>query len=51
MSKIHVLIVEDDPFIAEDIREALTNVGYYVAGVAHNKIDAINMLEKKTQYI
>lgn len=46
MSKIHVLIVEDDPFIAEDIREALTNVGYYVAGVAHNKVDAINMLEK-----
>jgi len=46
MSKIHVLVVEDDPFIAEDIREALTNVGYYVAGVAHNKVDAMDMLEK-----
>jgi len=45
MSKIHVLVVEDDPFIAEDIREALTNVGYYVAGVAHNKVDAMDMLE------
>jgi len=45
MSKIHVLVVEDDPFIAEDIREALTNVGYYVAGVAHNKVDAKDMLE------
>lgn len=46
MSKIHVLVVEDDPFIAEDIREALANVDYHVAGVAHNKADAIEMLEK-----
>ena len=48
MSKIHVLVVEDDPFIAEDIREALTNVNYQVVAVAHNKIDAINILEKTT---
>ena len=46
MSKIHVLVVEDDPFTAENIRETLTNIDYHVAGVAHNKIDAINMLEK-----
>ncbi|MCI2228686.1 response regulator transcription factor [Polaribacter sp. MSW13] len=46
MSKIHVLIVEDDPFIAEDIREALTNVDYNVVAVAHNKTDAINALEE-----
>lgn len=45
MGKIRVLVVEDDPFIAEDIREALVNVDYHVAGVAHNKTDAIEMLE------
>ena len=48
MSKVHILIVEDDPFIAEDIREALTNVDYSVVGVAHNKTDAIALLKNKS---
>lgn len=48
MSKIHILIVEDDPFIAEDIREALTNVDFRVVGVAHTKTDAIHLLKTKS---
>jgi DNA-binding NarL/FixJ family response regulator len=48
MSAIHILIVEDDPFIAEDIREALTNVNYTIVGVAHNKTDAFNLLKNTT---
>lgn len=44
MSLINVLIVEDDPLIAEDIREALTNVNYNVIGVTYNKQDALNLL-------
>lgn len=47
MSKIHVLVVEDDPFIAEDIREALTNINYHVVGIAYNKIEALNLLKNK----
>ncbi|NGX85059.1 response regulator transcription factor [Aequorivita sp. KMM 9714] len=46
MSKTQVLIVEDNPLIAEDIRDALTSVDFTVVGVAHNKNDAIQLLEK-----
>ena len=48
MSSVQVLIVEDDPFIAEDIREALTSVNYNIAAIAHNKRKAIEAL-KNTQ--
>ena len=36
MSKINVLIVEDEPLIAEDIREYLTNQDYEVCGIAYD---------------
>lgn len=45
MTEIKVLVVEDDPLIAEDIREFLTNADYEVAAVAHNKEAAIHALE------
>ncbi|MBR9844765.1 MAG: response regulator transcription factor [Algicola sp.] len=48
MSSVQVLIVEDDPFIAEDIREALTSVNYNIVAIAHNKRKAIEAL-KNTQ--
>jgi len=44
MNAINVLIVEDDPLIAEDIRETLSNVNYNVVGLAYNKKDALNLL-------
>ncbi len=47
MATIRVLIVEDEPLIAEDIRDCLTNVDYSVSAVAHNKDQAIAALEKE----
>ena len=46
MQKIKVLIVEDEPLIAEDIRDLLTEVGYTIVGVAYNKAEALNLLRK-----
>ena len=44
MAEINVLIVEDDPLIAEDIRLYLTNVDYNARWVVHNKVDALEVL-------
>jgi len=41
-----VLIVEDEPIVAEDIRESLEEVGFRVAGVAYDSEDALDLLEK-----
>jgi len=38
MSGINVLIVEDEPLIAEDIRHFLGNINYSVAGVAYSSL-------------
>lgn len=45
MAKIKILIVEDEPLIAEDIRELLSQVNYQVVGVAFNKEDAFSLLQ------
>ncbi|HLU94798.1 MAG TPA: response regulator transcription factor [Membranihabitans sp.] len=45
MYEIRVLVVEDDPLIAEDIREFLTNVDYNVVGVEHHKEGALKSLK------
>ncbi|WAC12978.1 response regulator transcription factor [Dyadobacter pollutisoli] len=45
MSEIRVLIVEDDPIIAEDIKEMLTNVDYTVLGIAYSKMEAIRLID------
>lgn len=45
MSEIRVLIVEDDPIIAEDIKEMLTNVDYSVLGIAYSKMEAIRLID------
>ncbi|MEQ9262768.1 MAG: response regulator [Owenweeksia sp.] len=39
-----ILIVEDEPLIAEDIADTLKEAGYGVAGIAHNANDAIKIL-------
>lgn len=46
METIRVLIVEDDPIIAEDIKEMLSNVNYSTLGVAYDKTDAIEMIDR-----
>lgn len=48
MSEIRVLVVEDDPLIAEDIREYLTNADYQVVSVEHNKDGALRALKEDT---
>lgn len=45
MSTIRVLVVEDDPIIAEDIKEMLTHVDYSVLGIAYNKLEAIRLID------
>ncbi len=46
MSKIRILIVEDDPIICEDIREMVSNADYDAIAVAHTKTEAINCIDK-----
>lgn len=46
MSQVRVLVVEDEPLIAEDIREILDNIDFCVSGVVYNGHDAL--LELKT---
>jgi DNA-binding NarL/FixJ family response regulator len=41
-----VLIVEDDPFIAEDLRGFLLEFGYAVPAIARNMEEAIHAIEK-----
>lgn len=48
MANIQVLIVEDEPLIAEDICEYLSNVDYSVLAVAYNKSQALKALEQLT---
>jgi DNA-binding NarL/FixJ family response regulator len=44
MSQIRVLVVEDEPLIADDIKEFLTNADYFVTAVAYDKEDALEAL-------
>lgn len=41
----NILIVEDEPLIAEDISDILQEAGYGIAGIAHNANDAIKILK------
>lgn len=43
-----ILIVEDEPLIAEDISETLKEKGYGVTGIAHNANDAIRILKSSS---
>lgn len=46
-SKIRVLIVEDDPLIADDIRGHLSDADYSVIDIAYDKSDALRIMEKE----
>lgn len=48
MHQIRVLVVEDEPLIAEDIRETLDNIDFQVSGVAYNSDSALNQLATNT---
>jgi len=40
-----ILIVEDDPLIAEDIAESLKEIGYDIAGIAYDSSEALSLVE------
>lgn len=44
MTLHHILILEDDPMIAEDIRDLIEQLGHTIAGVAYTKEKAIQVL-------
>lgn len=48
MAKIKILIVEDEPLIAEDIKECLENIDYEVVAVTYNMKDALDVLENNS---
>jgi DNA-binding NarL/FixJ family response regulator len=51
MTEIRVLIVEDDPIIAEEIRSYLTSVDYQVSTVAYDRLSALQALSAGGQDI
>ncbi len=48
MSEIRVLIVEDEPVIAENIAHYLNNNDFNVCGIAYDDDEAIDFLEKNS---
>lgn len=46
-SDINVLIVEDEPIIAEDIQDLLISESFRVIGIAHTGLDAFDMLSTR----
>ena len=44
MSKINILIVEDEPFIAKDLAFMLEDLHYNIAGIAYSGEDALKIL-------
>jgi len=47
MNGRRVLVVEDEPIVAEDIRESLEERGFLVVGVAYNSVDALRILNQQ----
>ena len=45
MEKLRILIVEDESIVAMDLEENLTDLGFFVAGVAHSAESAIQITE------
>ncbi|WP_194776779.1 LytR/AlgR family response regulator transcription factor [Pararhodonellum marinum] len=48
MSKIKILIVEDELVIAEDLKDILEEMGYEVCGIAVSAREALAMIEEKS---
>ena len=46
MDQIVVLIVEDDPMIAFDVRETLIEAGYLVCGIAESEDEALDLAQR-----
>ncbi len=42
-----ILIIEDEPLIARDLKRIITSYGYEVAGICYNSDNALDVLSKK----
>lgn len=47
MKSINVLIVEDEPLIADDLSYTLQDIGYHVSGIALSAEEAIGILDEE----
>ncbi|WP_324172133.1 DNA-binding response regulator [Sulfurimonas sp.] len=47
MSKIKIIIVEDEPIIALNLKESLEDLNYNVCGIASNKCKLMKIIDKK----
>lgn len=47
LKDIKILIVEDNPIIAEDLRSFLESESFRIEGVAHNAVDALDALSSR----
>lgn len=47
MNGRRVLVVEDEPIVAEDIKESLEERGFRVVGLAYNSTDALRILNQQ----
>ncbi|MBR9920508.1 MAG: response regulator transcription factor [Bacteroidetes bacterium] len=45
MDQTRIIIIEDEPIIAEDLKVVLEDQGYFIGGTAHNSQDALEVLE------
>jgi len=47
MNKIKILIVEDEPIIALNLKQVLTELGYEPCGISNNRCNTLKLLEKE----
>ena len=47
MSKVNILIIEDEPIIALNLKQVLIELGYDVFGIANNRCNTMRILEKE----
>ncbi|MDF1697264.1 MAG: response regulator transcription factor [Saprospiraceae bacterium] len=46
--KIKILIIEDEPLIARDLKRICTKLGYHVIGIAYQSSQALDMLHSRS---
>lgn len=49
MNKIKILIVEDEPIIALNLKQVLSELGYEAFGIANNRCNTLKLLEEKKE--
>ena len=49
MNKIKILIVEDEPIIALNLKQVLIELGYEAFGIANNRCNTLKLLEEKKE--